>query len=156
MNRITKMTDNREEDRLLFLGILGSTPIAAFVNLITIVSGIFTIYSFIETRNDKKEKEESDSKEISVEWKPHLEDLSSRMEKNRKSIKEVICRLDAVHAKNKNISPDCLPFIRPVNQAHLATTDFTLSKLYHHNNKKKSRTNKTNSLINDIYTNFWR
>ena len=134
-----------DKKRLLFLGILGSTPISAFINLVSLVSGFFTIYGWIETRDDQKEQKEAEKPETGgmvEEWNAHLEDLNLKMDDTKRSLKEVICRLDTVHANRKSINQDCLQFIQPVqryNSIKDASRFFinTRTNPYHYRYKKK-------------------
>ncbi len=94
---------------------LGDTPVTIFINSLTIVAGILQIYSFIETRDDqKRSKTEVDPSELAEEWNSQLADLNYRLENIKYTLKQVNCRLDAVHATHKSISPQCLKFILPV------------------------------------------
>jgi len=111
------------------LRFLGDTPTTIFINILSIVSNIMTVWGFIETRDDaiekKKMKEEEetseyDQTELLEELNRKLEGLTSgiseEMENMRSSFKQLNCRFDAVHAKSKTISQECLKFIRPLNQ----------------------------------------
>ncbi|KAK4019527.1 hypothetical protein OUZ56_001542 [Daphnia magna] len=111
------------------LRFLGDTPSAIFINVLSVVSSIFTIWSFIETRDDIKEvtemegfmeTNESEKMELLEKLIQKLDRLHSRVAQEmanvRHSLKQLICRFDAVHAKNKGIDQDCLQFIRPYSQ----------------------------------------
>ncbi|KAI9564149.1 hypothetical protein GHT06_007887 [Daphnia sinensis] len=112
------------------LRFLGDTPSAIFINVLSVVSSIFTIWSFIETRDvikaaktmeDLEETSESEKTELLEELIQKLDVLHSgvaqEMASVRHSLKQLICRFDAVHAKSKGINQDCWQFIRPHNQA---------------------------------------
>ncbi len=87
---------------------LGDTPGTVFVNTVAIVAGIFVIWDWIETREERKLP---DNGELLEEWNSHLEGIHSRMEDAKLSLKQLTCRLDTIHSKA--ISPDCQQFIRP-------------------------------------------
>ncbi len=114
------------------LRFLGDTPSTIFINTLSVVSSIFTIWGFIETRDDmiemkkmkkmKEEEETNESNQIEL-----LEELNGKlgglhsgieqeMENLKNSFNQLICRFDAVHAKSKSISKECLKFIRPIKK----------------------------------------
>ena len=80
----------------------------------------------IEMKKMKKMKEEeetneSDRTELLEELNQKLEGLHSgitdEMENLKFFFKQLICRFDAVHAKSKSISKECLQFIRPLKKS---------------------------------------
>lgn len=126
---VPKQAINKHNKSLRFLG---DTPTTIFINVLSIVSNIMTVWGFIETREDaiekkkmKKLKEEEetseyDQTEVLEELNRKLEGIHSgiteEMEHMKRSFKQLTCRFDAVHAKSKSISQECLKFIRPLNQ----------------------------------------
>ncbi|KZS21326.1 Uncharacterized protein APZ42_011261 [Daphnia magna] len=125
LNPVTKENVNLRRK----LRFLGDTPSAIFINVLSVVSSIFTIWSFIETRDDIKEvtemegfmeTNESEKMELLEKLIQKLDRLHSRVAQEmanvRHSLKQLICRFDAVHAKTKGIDQDCLQFIRPYSQ----------------------------------------
>lgn len=117
-----------EGNKLANLRIFSSSPVTTFVNLVSVVSGLFTIWSWIEARDDQKKKEEEpDTSELVEEWNSQLESLSSRLSDVKQSLKQVTCRFDAVFLKSKNlISQECLQFIKPY---HSSTNTAASNKL---------------------------
>ena len=138
------------------LRFLGDTPSAIFINTLSVVSSIFTIWGFIETRDDmiemKKMKEEeeanaSDQTEQLEELNQKLEGIRSgitdEIENLTHSFKQLICRFDAVHAKRHSVSQECLKFIRSLNKPTLSNADPSEAKHPHY---KSNYIEKTNSL----------
>lgn len=89
---------------------MGDTPGAIFVNVISIVSGILTIWGWIETR--EKFSDQPDTDQLIEEWTYLLNDLSFQTKDIKLSIKQLNCRLDFIHSKSKTISRECLQFIQ--------------------------------------------
>lgn len=113
-----------ESNKWAQLRILSNSPVTTFVNLVTVVSGLFTIWSWIETRDDQKKKEEEPGiSEIAEEWNSQLENLNTRLNDVKLSLKQVTCRFDAVYLKTKSlISQECLQYIKPYQVSASATT----------------------------------
>jgi hypothetical protein len=116
--------DLHEDQLPRFLGDI-PTPRTIFLNTLSVVSSIFTIWGFIETRDEIKEMKklqeqeetnESNQAELLKELNHKLEGVNSgitdEMKNVKKNLNQLICRFDAVHAKTKGINQECLKFIR--------------------------------------------
>lgn len=104
------------------LRIWSSSPVTTFVNLATFVFGFFTIWIWIETRDDQKKKEkEPDISELVEEWNSQLENINSQLNDVKQSLKQITCRFDAIYFKTKNLSSECLQFIRSYQTLTSAT-----------------------------------
>lgn len=115
---VTKSSDSdvvHDDRKRIFLGILNSDPVLAFVDLMVLIPGFFAIWIWAETRDDqKREKHKPDMNEVAEEMDNYLEDLEYRTDDAEKSLKQILCRLEAINKKSANISPDCLSIIKPV------------------------------------------
>lgn len=132
----------RNENRFL-----GETPGSILINILSILSGIFTIWGWVEGRKIKYEKgKENETDELLEEWNSQLENLNSRMEDFRSSMKQLVCRFDFVHSKTKTVSRECSQFIHhdPKQHHHSRTNVVTPpAKLPYHfkrNNVEKKST----------------
>ena len=83
-------------------------PIAVFINVLTIVTSIFVIWDFIESREDKKLP---DNGELLDEWDSHLGGINSQLEDAKLTLKQLTCRLETIQSSNKAVSPECRQFI---------------------------------------------
>ena len=88
---------------------------SAINSFISFTANVFSIWSWIETRDDQKDKKEPSSSEIVVEeLGEQIQDLNSLMEhKLKEAVQQVTCRLDAIYLKGNTIRPECLQFIKP-------------------------------------------
>ena len=87
---------------------LGDTPIAVFINVLTIVTSIFVIWDFIESREDNKLP---DNGELLDEWDSHLGGINSQLEDAKLTLKQLTCRLETIQSSNKAVSPECRQLI---------------------------------------------
>ncbi len=84
-------------------------------NGLSLISNLMTVWGFMETR--EKKQRDSDvvptTHELLEEWKSNMTNLTSKMDEMKVSLKELTCRLDAIHAtKDRSISRECLKFIQ--------------------------------------------
>ena len=94
---------------------LGSDPVTAFINVASLVSDFFTTWGFIESQINKikdKKKMDADGEE-KEDCSSGIEGLQSKIEELGKGIKQVICRLDAVHLKSSSYNQECSEYIKP-------------------------------------------
>lgn len=117
-----------ESSKFAQLRIWSNSPVTTFMNLATLVFGFFTIWIWIETRDDqKKKKEEIDISDLVEEWGWQFENLNLQLNDLKQSLQQVTCGFDAVYIGTKSsISQDCLQFIKPY-QASTSTDTSTKS-----------------------------
>ncbi|XP_057371111.1 uncharacterized protein LOC130692057 [Daphnia carinata] len=89
------------------LRFLGEKSGQLMMRTLSIVSALFTIWIFAETRNKKNEKHVD---EFLEDLNLQLENLNFRMEDVKNSLLQLTCRFDVVHARNKGTSRECLQF----------------------------------------------
>lgn len=106
-----------EINKLANLRVLSNNPVTTFVNLVTVVSGLFTIWSWIETRDDQKKKDqEPDTSELVEDLDSQITNLSSQLNDVKLTLKQMSCRFDVVYLKDKSlIGQECLRFIKPTS-----------------------------------------
>lgn len=94
---------------------------------------------------DNMETNESEKMELLEELIHKLDGIHSGVQQEmasvRRSLRQLICRFDAVHAKTKDINQACLQFIRPYNQvsSKLSVKNF---------HRKTNPSDKSNTLSN--------
>ncbi len=93
---------------------LDSNPIVMFsMKTLSVVAGILTIWIFIESRH--KSFEEPYANDLLEEWNSQLQDLHFQFQYVKHSLQQLTCRFEAVHAKHKDISQECLQLIHQVS-----------------------------------------
>ena len=98
------------KERLFF----ASTPALTLLNVLGFVSDLFQIWTFSESRPDRKrQKHQTDTNELVEGLNSQMTDLNSRMGNFEQLFKQLNCRFDTVHATRKSISPECLKYILP-------------------------------------------
>lgn len=102
---------------------LGSDPVTAFINVATLVSDVSTTWGFIESQinkiKDKKRMDVEDG-EDKEDCSSGIEGLQSKIEELGKGIKQVICRLDAVHLKSSSYNQECSQYVKPYHASKQA------------------------------------
>lgn len=93
---------------------LDSNPIVKFsMQTLSVVAGILTIWIFAESRH--KSFEEPYANDLLEEWNSQLQDFNFQLQYVKHSLQQLTCRFEAVHAKYKDISQECLQFIHQVS-----------------------------------------
>lgn len=98
---------------------LGNNPVVTVLTRsLSIVSAIFTIWIFAETR-DKPANEKQVTSEQFEDLNGYMEYLNVQMEDVQRSLMQLTCLFDTFHAqsKNKPVSRECLQFIQKNRQA---------------------------------------
>jgi hypothetical protein len=90
--------------------------------LLSIVANVLTIWGFGQQQDTNrqaaidKETEETQTTKLVGKWNSTLDDLNTRMDDIKRSLRELNCRLDAPQAiKTKGVvSQECLQYVQPL------------------------------------------
>lgn len=82
------------------------TMISSLMNMFSMTSNFLTVWGFLETR--EKFNQQPDANEVIEEWNEQIEELGSRMDDVKDSLKVLTCRIEYIYPyKNRNASEEC-------------------------------------------------
>lgn len=96
--------------------------VSFFINFISVVSGILTVYGFIETRDKPEDEEDDDPSELFEELGTYIEDLGKEVRLVKDAILELTCRHELAHSKRAMISKDCFKYLQNLENTKTTTT----------------------------------
>lgn len=85
--------------------------VAFFINFVSVVSGILTIYGFIETREKPEDEDDTDPAELFEELGTYIEELKSDISFIKQAVLELTCRHEAAHNRRNPVSKDCAEYL---------------------------------------------